>query len=162
MASSPGLTGKQLNCYLCAGIQGCHESTSASEAAEKVRKGMHVLVREGSCAKDADELLPLINAYSSATMALCSDDRNPADIAAEGHIDYIVNRGLALGISPEQIFRVSSFGAARSYGFYDRGVVAPGYVADLCLLKPRDANNIRAGVDVQKVFKRGVRVQNKN
>ena len=159
---APSLQGKMLNAYLCAGIHGCHESTSRAEAAEKLRKGLHVLVREGSCAKDASELLPLIDAYSSSVMALCSDDRNPYDIHHEGHINHIVSMGLKKGIAPEVVFRVASFGAAHSYGLKDRGVLAPGYKADLCLVAPNDGENWKSGFSVKHVYKNGKLVCAKN
>ena len=156
---APQLTGKPLNAYLCAGIQGCHESTTQAEAREKLRKGMHVLVREGSCAKDAQELLPLLNAYSSSVMALCSDDRNPLDIAHEGHINHIINMGLAQGLAPDVVFRAASFGAAQSYGLGDRGVLAPGFLADVCVVKQRELGNWRAGIEIVAVFKSGQKVE---
>lgn len=155
---APQLRGRELNCYLCAGIQACHESTDLDEAKEKMRKGMHVLIREGSCAKDAQALLPLLDPYTSALVAMCSDDRNPADIEQEGHIDYIVNRGLSLGIAPEIVFRSASFAAARAYGLYDRGVVAPGYVADFVIIKQKEKGNWKAGFSIVNVIKSGKKV----
>ena len=85
----PGLSGKLLNAYGVAGIHSCHESTTLAEAREKLTKGIHVLIREGSCAKDADELLPILTPWSSTTLGLCSDDRNPLDIEESGHLDCI-------------------------------------------------------------------------
>ena len=152
---APQVTGKALNAYLCAGIHGCHESTEIAEAREKLAKGMHVLIREGSCAKDARTLLPLVNAYTSSVLALCSDDRNPADIRAEGHIDHIVELGLAQGISPEDLFRVAAFGAARSYGLFDRGVLAPGYLADAVVLRQRACGDWTKGFEIVHVLKAG-------
>jgi adenine deaminase len=152
---APQLRGRALNAYLCAGIHGCHESTTREEASEKLAKGMHVLIREGSCAKDAPELLPLVTALSSSVLALCSDDRNPADIRSEGHIDHIVALALKQGMAPELAFRVASFGAARSYGLFDRGVLAPGYLADAVVVKPRKAGDWTAGFDIRGVVKAG-------
>lgn len=155
---APELRGKALNAYLSAGIHGCHECTTRAEAREKLRKGMHVLVREGSCAKDARELLPLVDARTSAVIGLCSDDRNPADIAHEGHINYIVNMALALGREPEDVFRAASFGAAHSYGLKDRGVLAPGYLADVCVVRQAKPGDWSGGVEIVAVFKSGVKV----
>ncbi|MGA7981747.1 MAG: adenine deaminase [Chromatiaceae bacterium] len=154
----PGLVGKELNAYGAAGIHSCHESTTIAEAREKLRKGIHVLIREGSCAKDADTLLPLLDDYSSAVIGLCSDDRNPADIAREGHIGFIVDKALRAGLRPEAVFRAASFAAARAYGLEDRGAVAPGYQADLCLVRPRDSADWRSGLTIDAVYKRGRRV----
>lgn len=155
---APLLRGRALNCYLCAGIQGCHESSDLEEAREKLRKGMHVLIREGSCAKNAHDLLPLIDAYTSATVALCSDDRNPADIRTEGHIDFIINTGLKAGLEPAQIFRSASFAAARAYGLLDRGVLAPGYLGDAVVVRQRQTGDWLQGFDVVHVIKSGKRV----
>lgn len=163
----PGLTGKDLNAYGVAGIHSCHESTSLGEAAEKLSKGIHVLIREGSCAKDADRLLPLINAYTSATVGLCSDDRNPADIAEGGHISCIIEKSLRLGQKPEDIFRAASWAPARMYGLRDRGAIAPGYRADFCLVAPKGHQSRSAGArvaawtegfEVKAVYKSGRQV----
>ncbi len=153
----PGLLGKDLNAYGVAGIHSCHESTELPEAREKLMKGVHVLVREGSCAKDADTLLPIVDAYSSAVVSFCSDDRNPADIEAEGHISCIVNKALRGGLRPEDVFRAASFAPARLYGLEDRGAVAPGYVADVVIVKPI-SGDMRRGVEIAGVYKRGRKV----
>lgn len=151
----PGLTGKDLNAYGVAGIHSCHESTELSEAREKLQKGIHVLIREGSCAKDADALLPLLNAYNSATLSLCSDDRNPADIAHEGHIDCIINKALRAQKPANEIFRAASFAPARLFGLDDRGAIAPGYKADMVMVKTNQPHRWASGITVQKVWKNG-------
>ena len=154
----PMLSGRDLNAYLCAGINACHESTSIDEAREKVRKGMHVLIREGSCAKDAHALLPLLNPLSSAALAFCSDDRNPLDVQAEGHIDAIVDMALRSGVDPDSVFRAASWSAARAFGFADRGVLAPGYFADIVLLEQRSPGDWTQGICVHSVVKKGITV----
>jgi adenine deaminase len=151
----PGLRGKDLNAYGAAGIHSCHESISKEEAEEKLQKGFHVLIREGSCAKDADALLPLLDDYSSAVIGLCSDDRNPADIAKEGHIGFIIDKALRGGHKPQNIFRAASFAAARAYGLDDRGAVAPGFLADVCLVRPKDGRTWTSGLAIEAVYKRG-------
>ena len=78
---SPLLSGRDLNGYLSARIRTDHECTSAAEAMEKIRKGMHILVREGSVSKDLHALMPIITERLSPYLALCTDDRNPLDIA---------------------------------------------------------------------------------
>ncbi|WP_176736808.1 adenine deaminase [Oligoflexus tunisiensis] len=150
----PGLSGKDLNAYAVAGIHSCHESTTLHEAREKLSKGIHVLIREGSCAKDADALLPLLDAWSSATVGLCSDDRNPLDILEEGHISFIIHKALTSGTEPADIFRAASFATARLYGLHDRGALAPGYLADICLVE-RKGQTWREGMRLHSVIKRG-------
>ncbi|MFW7380766.1 MAG: adenine deaminase [Oligoflexus sp.] len=152
----PGLTGHDLNAYGAAGIHSCHESTCLEEAREKLMKGIHVLIREGSCAKDADALLPILNAYSSATLGLCSDDRNPADIAEEGHINAIINKALQAGHEATDIFRAASFGPSLMYGLRDRGAIAPGYLADFVLVSPKTSDKWQSGLQVHAVYKAGI------
>lgn len=151
----PGLSGKDLNAYGVAGIHSCHESTSLADAQEKLSKGIHVLIREGSCAKNADTLLPLLNAYTSSVLSLCSDDRNPSDIADQGHINFILNLALQAGHKPEEVFRVASFAPAQIYGLNDRGAIAPGYQADFCLIKLNQENDWQSGFSVEQVYKSG-------
>ena len=155
----PGLSGRDLNAYGVSGIHSCHESTTLAEAEEKMSKGIHVLIREGSCAKDADQLLPLLNAYSSAVLSLCSDDRNPADIAEDGHINCIINKALRTGARAEDIFRVASFAPARIYALDDRGAIAPGYKADMVMVAPQagqnSTRNWQAGFSIKDVIKSG-------
>ncbi len=131
---APMVTGKALNAYLACGICNCHETTSQEEAAEKLRKGMHVLIREGSVSKDLSTLAPLLNACTSNAMGFCTDDRNPLDIAEEGHIDHLIRTAIASGIDPGDAYRAATWSAARAFRLFDRGLVAPGKRADLALL----------------------------
>ncbi len=151
----PGLKGKDLNAYAVAGIHSCHESTTAAEADEKLSKGIHLLVREGSCAKDADRLLPLLTQRSATSIGFCSDDRNPLDIEDDGHLDCIVNKALKAGHAAEDVFRSASYASAKIYGLENRGAIAPGYIADLVFVKRNDEASWTRGVTVVDVLKRG-------
>jgi adenine deaminase len=131
---APLVGGKALNAYLACGIRNCHETTNLAEGREKLAKGMQVLIREGSVSKDLAALAPLINPFVSPFLGLCTDDRNPLDIAEEGHMDYLVRRAIALGAPPASVYRAASWSAARGFGLRDRGLVAAGYLADLLLL----------------------------
>ena len=131
---APLLRGYDLNGYLAAGIRTDHETTSADEALEKLSKGMMILVREGSVSKDLHALASIITERNSAFIAFCTDDRNPLDIAEEGHLDFLIRTAIALGAPPLAAYRAASISAARIFGLNDRGLVAPGWRADLVLL----------------------------
>ena len=128
---APLLRGMDLNGYLAAGIRTDHETTSAAEALEKLSKGMAVLVREGSVSKDLHALAPIITERHSPFLALCTDDRNPLDIAEHGHLDHMIRTAIALGAEPLAVYRAASHSAARIFGLADRGLVAPGWRADI-------------------------------
>lgn len=131
---SPLVRGKELNAYLSCGIRNCHECTSQAEAREKIAKGMQVLIRDGSVSKDVDALSGLIDPVTSPFLAFCTDDRNPLDIAEEGHLDHLIRRAIAHGADIAAVYRTATWSAARGFGLKDRGLVAPGYLADIVLL----------------------------
>ncbi|TYC48658.1 adenine deaminase [Rhodobacterales bacterium] len=131
---APLLSGVALNGYLSAAIRTDHEATSAEEALEKLSKGMVILMREGSVSKDLDALAPILTPDVSAFVALCTDDRNPLDIAEEGHLDSMIRRLIAKGRRPLDAYRAASWSAANAFGLKDRGIIAPGRRADIVLL----------------------------
>ncbi|WP_283643309.1 adenine deaminase [Marinovum algicola] len=130
----PMLSGRDLNAYIAAGIRTEHEATTAEEAREKLQKGMRVLIREGSVSKDLEALAELLTEGSSAYICLCTDDRNPLDIAEHGHLDYMIRRLIEKGVSPLAAYRAASLSAAEAFGLKDRGLIAPGLRADIVAL----------------------------
>lgn len=131
----PLLRGKDLNAYIGAGIQNCHETVSYEEGLEKLALGMSVIIREGSVAKNLKALAPLVTEFSSPQCMLCTDDRNPWEIAHEGHIDYLVRCLINEHRVPLHVaYRVASWSAARHFGFRRLGLIAPSYKADILLL----------------------------
>ncbi len=141
---APLLRGSDLNGYLAAGIRTDHETTTAEEALEKIRKGMTVLIREGSVSKDLHALQPLLTTETSPFLALCTDDRNPLDIAEEGHLDHMVRTLIRLGCPPLAVYRAASLTAATAFGLKDRGMIAPGKRADIVLLDDLEACAVSA------------------
>jgi adenine deaminase len=131
---APLVGGLDLNGYAAAGIRTDHEATGAEEALQKIRKGMTVLIREGSVSKDLRALAPLLTVETSPFLCFCTDDRNPLDVADEGHVDGIIRMAIALGVPPLAAYRAASLTAARAYGLADRGMIAPGYRADIVLI----------------------------
>ncbi len=130
----PQLSGTDLNAYIAAGIRTEHEATTAEEALEKLRKGMRVLIREGSVSKDLEALAPILTEATSAYLCLCTDDRNPLDIGEYGHLDYMIRRLIERGASPLAVYRAASLSAAEAFGLKDRGQIAPGKRADIVAL----------------------------
>ncbi|MCA3439802.1 MAG: adenine deaminase, partial [Rhodobacter sp.] len=131
---APLLRGKDLNGYISAGIRTEHEATTAQEALEKLRKGLRVLIREGSVSKDLQALIPILTERHAPYLALCTDDRNPLDIAEHGHLDYMIRTAIALGAPPLAVYRAASLSAAEAFGLKDRGLIAPGKRADIAVI----------------------------
>jgi adenine deaminase len=131
---APLVRGLDLNGYLAAGIRTDHETTTAAEALEKLSKGMHILIREGSVSKDLHALIPIITERNSMFISLCTDDRNPLDIAEEGHLDFMIREAIARGAQPLTCYRAASISAAKAFRLHDRGLIGPGWRADLVVL----------------------------
>ncbi len=135
---APLLSGRELAAYAACGISSCHESSQLEEAKEKLSFGMGVWIREGSVAKDLEALAPLLTLATSTSVGFCTDDRNPFDIAEEGHLDHLVRGAIRSGVPAEVAYRAASWSVARHYGLTAGplrvGAVAPGYQADLVVL----------------------------
>lgn len=128
---APGLAGKDLSAYIAAGIGSDHECTTPEEAREKLAKGMYIMLREGSTAKDLRNLLPAITRATAERFLICSDDRHPNDLVDEGHMDHALRLLLAGGVDPIDAFRIACRNPARWFGIPAMGAIAPGYRADL-------------------------------
>jgi len=149
---APQLSGRDLNGYIAAGIRTEHEATTQAEAREKLQKGMRVLIREGSVSKDMDALGPLLTDLTAPYMCLCTDDRNPLDIAEQGHLDYMIRSLIARGVPMLAAYRAASLSAAEAFGLKDRGLIAPGKRADIVAVGALE------DCDVRMVFCGGVQV----
>jgi len=144
----PELTGRALSAYLCAGPRSDHEIRFGDEAREKMRLGMTIDARESSISRNLAEILPAVRDFDAPpNLTLCTDDKEPADLLAEGHINHAVRRAIEEGLSPGQALRAATLQAARSVGLDELGAVAPGYAADLLLI-PSLANMQPAAVMV--------------
>jgi adenine deaminase len=145
----PGLSGRDLNAYVAAGITSDHECTRVSEAREKLRLGMTVFLREGSVARNLKTLLSLVTPEAERRLCFCTDDRGPRDLLQEGSVDHLVRRSIAEGIDPIAALRLATINAADHFGLRDRGAVAPGRRADLIVLS--DLHELR----VERVYRDG-------
>ena len=131
---APLLRGLDLNGYIAAGIRTEHEATTYDEGLEKLRKGLRVLIREGSVSKDLHALVGLLTERHAPYLAFCTDDRNPLDIAEHGHIDHMIRTAISLGAHPLAVYRAASLSAAEAFGLKDRGLIAPGKRADIAVI----------------------------
>lgn len=146
---APGLSGKALNAYVAAGIRSDHECTTPAEALEKLRAGMQILIREGTATRDLHALLPMVTPANSNGCSFCTDDRHPADLLEEGHIDDLVRQAIAAGLNPLRAIQMATINTARHYRRRDIGALAPGYRADILVLDDLET------VKISRVFKDG-------
>ena len=146
---APGLFGKDLNAYVAAGIGSDHECTEVEEALDKLRRGMYVMIREGTTERNLEALLPALNAHNSRRCMLVTDDRHPGDILREGHIDFLVRTAIQRGIDPLTALQMATINPADYFRLRDRGRITPGARADLILFDDFEQFN------VQTVFSAG-------
>jgi len=131
---APGLSGHDLSAYAAAGVMSDHECTTLEEARQRIRLGMWLMIREGSAARNLDTLLPLVKELHPPRVFFVTDDRDPQDLTTRGHIDSMVRRAIELGLDPVEAVRLASYNTAQYFHLYDRGAIAPGFVADLVVL----------------------------
>ena len=146
---APGLSGADLNAYIAAGVQSDHECTTVDEAREKLRLGMHIMIREGTGTKNLKALLPLVTPDNERRIMFCTDDRHPNDILTEGHINYMIKTAIEQGLEPLRAIRLATLNAAEYFGLQKLGAVAPGRLADLVVFDDFDRFNIK------RVYKNG-------
>ena len=154
---APGLTGKDLNAYISAGVYSDHECADKEDALRKLRLGQFIMVREGTAARNLEALIDLVKSpkYFDRCM-FCTDDKHPNDLLEKGHIDYICREAVRLGADPIQTVQVACLHAARYFLLNNRGAIAPGYLADFAVVEDlKDFN-------VVTVYKRGKLVYDGN
>ncbi len=146
---APGLDGRDLCAYVTAGIMSDHECTTLEEARQRIRLGMWLMIREGSAARNLDTLMPLVKELHPPRVFFVTDDRDPQDLTTRGHIDSMVRRAIELGLGPVEAIRLASYNTAQYFRLYDRGAVAPNFIADLVVLDDLDT------FKVESVYKDG-------
>lgn len=149
---APGLTGRELQAYVAAGIASDHECTTVDEANEKLRRGMYVMIREASNAHNLLTLLPIINARTARRVLFCTDDRLPDDLIDKGSIDYIVRTAIQHGLDPVTAITIATLNASEYFGLNDRGALAPGKRADIVVFNNFDE------LKIERVYYGGQRV----
>lgn len=149
---APLLSGKDLDRYLSFGIADDHECSSAEEAKERIRKGQWVMIRQGTAARNLEALLPLFDVPWAHRCLLVSDDKHPADLLNNGHMDDIIRQAVRAGKNPVTGIQMATIQAAEHFGLRGCGAVAPGYIADLIILDDLEE------VTVEDVYCNGVLV----
>jgi len=149
---APGLRGKNLNAYVLAGVRSDHESVEVGEAKEKLRLGMHILLREGSTERNLAHLLPLINSHNAQNCSFATDDKLAGDLVDEGHIDHCVRKAVRLGLPPISALQIATINTARHYRLQNLGAIAPRFWADMIVF-----DNLKK-FTVRQVYKKGVLV----
>jgi adenine deaminase len=152
---APLVSGKALNAYIMAGPSSDHECTTSAEATEKLRKGMHLFMREGSDEKNLRNLIASVNGFNAQNISLVCDDRDPEELTTNGHMDHNVRLAVSLGMAPIRAIQMASINTARHFRMKGRGAVAPGYRADLVILDDLECFRVRqvllAGRDVAEI-----------
>ena len=149
---APGLRGKNLNAYVLAGVRSDHESTEVAEAREKLRLGMHILLREGSTERNLATLIPLINSHNAQNCSFATDDKLAGDLVHEGHIDHCVRKAIRLGLPPITALQIATINTARHYRLQNLGAIAPRFWADFIVFDDLKKFSVR------QVYKKGVLV----
>src|SRR6266404_5502855 len=149
---APGLSSRNLNAYVLAGVRSDHESTELAEAREKLRLGMHILLREGSTERNLATLVPLINSPTASECSFATDDKLAGDLVSEGHIDHCVRKSIQLGMDPMPAFQLATINTPRHYRLRNFGAIAPRFWADFIVFD--DLQNFT----VRQTYKKGVLV----
>ena len=139
---APGVSGKNLNAYIAAGICSDHESVTLEEAREKLRLGMMVMIREGSSEKNLEALLPLVNDTTFKRCIFVVDDRSCVDLLNDGDIDAVVRKAISFGLDPVRAIQMATINTAEHFRLVGHGAIAPGYYANLIVLDDLDTLKI--------------------
>lgn len=143
---------EMLNAYVTAGIKTDHECHTAQEVIDRLRRGMYVLMREGSVAKNLKELIRVASMANSRRICFCTDDKHIDDLIKEGSINQSIKIAVESGLKPETAIQMCTLNTAECYQLSHKGAIAPGYVADFIILESLEEFKI------ESVYKNGKRV----
>ncbi len=149
---APGLRGKNLNAYTLAGVRSDHESTEVDEAREKLRLGMHLLIREGSTERNLEHIISVVTPQNSANCSFATDDKLAGDLVNEGHIDHSIRKAIQLGVAPITALQMGTINTARHYRLKNYGAIAPRYWADFIVFESFEK------FEIKQTYKKGVLV----
>ncbi|MBU9712130.1 adenine deaminase [Evansella tamaricis] len=147
-----GLNSTGVNIYRSAGIGTDHECVTPEEAKDRLRRGMYVMIREGSTAKNLGDLIQVVNPSNSRRCLFCTDDKHLDDLINNGSIDHNVRLAVHLGLDPLMAIQMATLNAAECFGLKTKGAIAPGYDADFLVIEDFESINIH------QVYKGGMLV----
>ncbi|MBA2680262.1 MAG: adenine deaminase [Ktedonobacteraceae bacterium] len=147
-----GVRGADLSAYAAAGIMSDHECTTVEEARERLRLGLWLMIREGSAAQNLAALLPIVQELHPPRIFFVTDDRDTLDLTSRGHMDSMVRQAISLGLNPVEAVRLASYNTAQYFRLYNRGAIAPGFLADMVVLDDLQT------FQVESVYKEGALV----
>ena len=147
---APHLSGKELDAYVASGVSSDHECTNPQEAIEKIRLGMYIMVREGTAARDLEQLIPVLRKYNTRKCMFVTDDRNAKHLI--NHISGMVKTAVSMGVEPIKAIQMASLNTAEYFGLSNVGAVAPGYKADFAVFDDLEV------FEPKMVFKNGLMV----
>lgn len=150
---SPCIAADLLDGYIISGIKTDHECETPEEAEEKVRRGLYVMLRQGSAAKNLEKLLPAVNNNNFKRFLFCTDDKDIPDLVSEGSVDYNVRLSVKLGLDPIKAITIASLNSAECYGLKNKGALAPGYKADILILDDIKDFNISRIIRNGEIYK---------
>lgn len=146
---APGLRGKNLTAYALAGVRSDHESTEIDEAREKLRAGLHLLIREGSTERNLEHIIALVTPQNSANCSFATDDKLAGDLVTEGHLDHSVRKAIALGVAPITAIQMATINTARHFRLRNFGALAPRYWADFVVFDDLEK------IQIRRTYKKG-------
>ncbi|MEG7281946.1 adenine deaminase [Bacillus sp. 0909A] len=135
-----GLSTDLINIYRTALVLTDHEVTTKEEALDRIRRGMYVMMREGSVAKNTLKVLPAVNEKNARRFFFCTDDKHVDDLLSEGSVNHQVKMAIQSGLDPFLAYQLGSLNAAECYGLDTKGAIAPGFDADLLFIS--DVENV--------------------
>lgn len=144
-----GISREELNLYMVAGIRTDHECVNAEQAKDRLDLGLHLLIRQGSVARDLEALLPAITPQNARRCLFVTDDKHLDDLILEGSVDLNIRLAITNGLPAISAIQMATLNAAECYGLQHVGAIAPGYQADLLLLDGLES------ITISHVYKQG-------
>jgi adenine deaminase len=130
-----GLDSTGVNIFKTAGITTDHECVNAAQANDRLMRGMYLMIREGSVAKNLSELIKAVKPTNARRCLFCTDDKHLDDLIEEGSVDHNIRLAIQLGMDPLQAIQMATLNAAECFGLSEKGAIAPGYQADIVILE---------------------------